>query len=319
MRRSRFFLLGALALALGGCGVAGLQPVPTTMPAAKAGLQPEYRIFYDALEEYGDWVLIEPYGYVFRPNVNFVAWRPYAEGFWVPSDIWGWVWISAEPFGWATYHYGQWLYDRFQGWVWTPGLDWGPAWVNWQLADDYVGWAPVGPPGSDLGGAPGGWYNYVPIGQLGSTSLQTQIVSADQIASKLAVARPIRNLIERNGVTINRGPRFELVERVAGPLARVRLADVPSVGGPKKGPGAGAGSPTVEEETESARRAGEEAASQARSLVERGGSPPPRLSVIRPILVPAPARPAEAGRRAPGRGRGAAPDSGRGAAPDSAR
>ena len=50
----------------------------------------------------GDWTLIEPYGYVFRPHVNFVAWSPYQYGFWAPSDVYGWVWISAEPFGWAT-------------------------------------------------------------------------------------------------------------------------------------------------------------------------------------------------------------------------
>ena len=42
------------------------------------------------------------------------------------------MWISAESFGWATYHYGNWMYDRYQGWVWIPGLDWGPAWVDWQ-------------------------------------------------------------------------------------------------------------------------------------------------------------------------------------------
>jgi len=311
MRPARFLLLGGLAavLALGGCAATGLQAVPPTMPAAKAGLQPEYRIFYDALEEYGDWVLIEPYGYVFRPDVNFVAWRPYNEGFWVPSDTWGWVWISAEPFGWATYHYGLWMYDSFQGWVWTPGLDWGPAWVNWQLADDIVGWAPLGPRGVDLGGIPGGGYTYVPLGQLASTNLKSQIVPADRIAGKLASARPLRNLAERNGVTINRGPKFELVERVSGPLSRVRLSEVAPVAGGKRGPGAGASAPTVEEEVAATQRAAEDAARQARAIAEQGGSPPARLSVIRPVLMPAPGASTPAPeRRAPGRGRGAAAD-----------
>ena len=135
MPRLRTVLALAVALTLAGCASTGYQAVSPTMSAAKAGLQPEYRIFYDALEEYGDWNLIEPYGYVFRPRVSFVAWQPYQEGFWVPSDVWGWVWISSEPFGWATYHYGTWMNDRFQGWVWVPGLDWGPAWVSWQMAD----------------------------------------------------------------------------------------------------------------------------------------------------------------------------------------
>ena len=30
-----------------------------SMPAARAALRPEYRLFYDALIDYGDWVLIE--------------------------------------------------------------------------------------------------------------------------------------------------------------------------------------------------------------------------------------------------------------------
>jgi len=45
-------------------------------------MRPEHRVFYDMLDGQGDWVLIEPYGYVFRPDVNFVAWRPYSNGYW---------------------------------------------------------------------------------------------------------------------------------------------------------------------------------------------------------------------------------------------
>ena len=73
--RTVLALVAALAVALGvaGCATTGFQAVPPTMPAAKAGLPPEFRIFYDALEDYGDWTLIEPYGYVFRPRVSFVA------------------------------------------------------------------------------------------------------------------------------------------------------------------------------------------------------------------------------------------------------
>src|SRR5437867_1632529 len=112
----------AAALAQLSCATTGLTPLPHSQPAERIGLAPEYRVFYDALKDDGDWVYVQPYGYVFRPNVNFITWRPYEDGFWVPSDLYGWVWISAESFGWATYHYGQWLYDRYYGWVWTPGL-----------------------------------------------------------------------------------------------------------------------------------------------------------------------------------------------------
>ena len=77
MPRPRVLALATVALLQLSCAAAGLQSVQPTMPAARAALLPEYRLFYDALVDYGDWVLIEPYGYVFRPNINFVAWSPY--------------------------------------------------------------------------------------------------------------------------------------------------------------------------------------------------------------------------------------------------
>jgi hypothetical protein len=307
MRRARGLILCGMLIALAGCAATGYQSESPTMPAAKAGLQPEYRIFYDALEEYGDWTLIEPYGYVFRPRVSFVAWQPYQEGFWVPSDTWGWVWISSEPFGWATYHYGQWMFDRYEGWVWIPGLDWGPAWVTWQLADQYAGWAPLGPRGIDM---PGGGYTYVPLSQLASTDLKAQIVPADRIASQIALARPVNNTAVRAGVTINRGPRLDVVERATGPLARVRLSEV-APGAPKRGASAGAGASTMslEEQIAATRHAAEDVTRQARTVAGTGAAPPARLSVVRPMLAPPPAAKAAATEeRTPGRGKTAAPD-----------
>jgi hypothetical protein len=110
-----------LALLQLSCATTGMTPDPVSMPAARAGLRPQYRVFYDELVDYGDWILIEPYGFVFRPRTRFNSWSPYYDGFWSPSDNYGWVWVSAEPYGWATYHYGRWLNDDYQGWVWVPG------------------------------------------------------------------------------------------------------------------------------------------------------------------------------------------------------
>src|SRR5262249_27796664 len=64
-------LLSASAAGLLGCASTGFTPVATPMPSARASLQPEYRMFYDALADYGDWKLIQPFGYVFRPRVSF--------------------------------------------------------------------------------------------------------------------------------------------------------------------------------------------------------------------------------------------------------
>ena len=92
--RHRALPLLTTAFALGlfaSCASVGVTPSSQPMSAARAGLMPDYRIFYDALEGTGDWVLVEPLGWVFRPDVNFVAWKPYERGFWTWNDWYGWV------------------------------------------------------------------------------------------------------------------------------------------------------------------------------------------------------------------------------------
>jgi hypothetical protein len=306
MRCSSAIPLAALLLAQLSCAAVGLTPVRQTMPAARLALAPEYRVFYDALEDYGDWTLIEPYGYVFRPDVNFVAWRPYEDGFWVPTDVYGWVWVSAEPFGWATYHYGRWFNDRYQGWVWTPGLDWGPAWVAWEQVDDYVGWAPLAPSprGTDPARIPGGGFTFVPLSQLAATDLKSRLVQPAQIEDRLANARPIKNFFQREGVTINRGPDLTVVENVTGTLPRVDLTETPEIGGLRR-TGAAGRARDAEDQLDATRRAAEQAATQARKISEQGLAPPARLPLLRPVAPPAPGT----GRRAPARGRGGAADS----------
>jgi Family of unknown function (DUF6600) len=102
---------------------------------------------YDqTLTEYGDWIMISPYGNVWKP---FVAntWQPYYYGHWVYSDY-GWTWVSYEPFGWIVYHYGYWLDNQYYGWVWIPADDpWSQARVDWNNYGNYICWAPLPPPG----------------------------------------------------------------------------------------------------------------------------------------------------------------------------
>ncbi len=216
--------------ALTSCATVGsLSPDPDPMPAARASLAPEYRMFYDALQDYGDWTLIEPYGYVFRPFNNVIGWRPYEQGYWAPSDLYGWVWISAEPYGWATYHYGNWVYDSYEGWVWIPGADWAPAWVSWQQSDSYVGWAPSFPSGYSTSSIPGGAYVYVPTGDLANTDLATKVQTREQVgAERLGTPQPVVHVVERGGVRFNAGPSFEDYERRFGPLPRVKIEDAPA-------------------------------------------------------------------------------------------
>lgn len=273
----------ALACSAMSCGIAGLTPAPVSMPAARAGLEPQYRFFYDALADDGDWTLIEPYGWVFRPHVNFVAWRPYQSGFWAPSDIYGWTWISAEPFGWATDHYGQWLYDSFQGWVWVPGPDWGPAWVAWSGDDNVVGWAPLPPAGGNWNGVPGGPYLYVPMSQLSATDLSSHVLKAAQLGAEAERLAPLENPSVHEGVKFNRGPRFEDVARAAGrPISPVKIGvrNPLAPAGAKTKPGA-APLATTADSVAAVRHAAAAQAGQARQIIQSRQDAPATLPLLR--------------------------------------
>jgi len=100
----------------------------------------------DDLNNYGEWVHVTPYGDCWHPYV-VSDWMPFNNGYWVDADA-GWTWISYEPFGWIVYHYGYWYDDSSYGWVWIPSdNEWSPARVDWIDYDDFIGWAPLPPPG----------------------------------------------------------------------------------------------------------------------------------------------------------------------------
>ena len=103
---------------------------------------------YDYLAPFGDWISLDPYGYVWCPRHMGYGWRPYTEGHWIWTDY-GWTWVSDSDWGWMPFHYGRWGFDNDYGWFWTPGTVWGPAWVTWRWSDLYFGWAPI-PPGFDF-------------------------------------------------------------------------------------------------------------------------------------------------------------------------
>lgn len=261
------------------CATTG-PPSPPSQPAAREALDPSLRLFYDALVDYGDWTLIEPYGYVFRPAINNPDWQPYEDGFWSPTDSYGWVWISAEPFGWATYHYGTWFYDRFQGWVWLPGADWGPAWVAWEQSDNYVGWAPAAQNGGQF--VPTGPFVYAPISSLGNTQVRAAIVKKDQLGAEANRLESATNPEPREGVTVPLGPSIVRLERRLGvTLQRTRIEDVLPSGTPtrstQRGSAGAAGNPLIE----TTRRAGEDQARQARVLTERPAHAPAKLPMLR--------------------------------------
>jgi hypothetical protein len=91
-------------------------PPPLTAYEQKAGVPPAAA--YE-LRDYGTWVFVSDYGYVWRPRVA-TGWAPYVYGRWAWVSPFGWTWIAYEPWGWYPYHFGYWFHDPFFGWVWTP-------------------------------------------------------------------------------------------------------------------------------------------------------------------------------------------------------
>jgi hypothetical protein len=106
------------------------------------------------LNDYGEWIYTNNYGYVWRPFrsalSSYADWSPYRYGHWRWVPPYGWTWINDEPWGWATYHYGRWVYDNGY-WFWTPygyyryrRSWWQPALVVINIFNNNVCWYPLG-------------------------------------------------------------------------------------------------------------------------------------------------------------------------------
>ena len=119
-----------------------------------------YDKFYDSdvygaedLNEYGEWINTNKYGWVWKPYNSSVSsysnWSPYRYGHWRWIPVYGWTWVNDEPWGWATYHHGRWIWDGGY-WVWTPYANyrwrrswWRPAMVAIVTWNGSVCWYPL--------------------------------------------------------------------------------------------------------------------------------------------------------------------------------
>jgi hypothetical protein len=102
------------------------------------------------LQRYGRWVQIDTYGNAWVPDYVDVAWTPYSVGRWCYRPMYGWTWISYEPWGWLPYHYGRWYYSSVYGWCWIPGPSysfgfWSPGLVAFYSGPGWISWCPLGP------------------------------------------------------------------------------------------------------------------------------------------------------------------------------
>jgi len=112
-------------------------------------LPEELHGYSNDFDEYGRWVHVREYGYVWTPRlVISTGWAPYRIGrwVWIGGDY---VWVSYEPWGWVPYHYGRWVFVSKIGWCWVPpvrgAVYWGPGFVGWVYTPTYISWVPLGP------------------------------------------------------------------------------------------------------------------------------------------------------------------------------
>jgi hypothetical protein len=210
-------------------------PIPVTSAAAPP-LSAEASFFYDQLAPYGQWMWIDPYGWVWSPNNVAVGWRPYTDGHWVYSDA-GWTWASDQPWGWAAFHYGRWFFEANRGWCWVPGSEWAPAWVAWHWGDDYCGWAAL-PPVIDWQSRSSwdavipnfGWC-FVPRRNFYDRHLVGEIALVARNVTFLGVTREVTHFERRGNVIVNLSLTPELVEKAVGrSVRRLEIAEVNSLG-----------------------------------------------------------------------------------------
>src|SRR5215813_3791371 len=211
-------------------------------------------VVYQALEPYGRWFEHAVWGTVWQPTVE-PGWRPYTRGMWVYSDAEGWYWEAEEPWGWAPFHYGRWLLDTSGTWIWLPDTEWAPAWVAWQVSDDYAGWAPLPPeavwgadgellPATAILAGPGrqSQWCFVRPHQLILPGLYRYLLPPRTADLALAAMRPAYPRRSATGGIVNAGFDVRRLERMTGrPVPRLLLKSVDTPQAARAGGGRGYG------------------------------------------------------------------------------
>ena len=157
--------------------------------------------FRPSLDPYGSWVDDPTYGTTWAPRTEDVGadFTPYdTGGRWDYTDG-SYVWESDYAWGWVCFHYGRWAWS-YGRWLWIPGREYAGAWVEWRVGDDavpYVGWAPMPPAWTWIGGSPVGIgfaasepWSFAAYGDLLGPGLSSRVVVGAPAAALLPRTRP---------------------------------------------------------------------------------------------------------------------------------
>jgi hypothetical protein len=90
------------------------------------------------LNYYGGYTNVPGYGTMWQPYFTGVGWDPFMDGAWSFYPGYGYMFVSAYPWGWMPYRYGNWMFVPGFGWMWQPG-----GWNSWVTVPRYTGTAPV--------------------------------------------------------------------------------------------------------------------------------------------------------------------------------
>jgi FecR protein len=70
---------------------------------------------------YGSFSNISGYGMMWQPFFTGAGWDPFMDGAWSWYPGYGYMFVSAYPWGWMPYRYGNWISIPNRGWMWQPG------------------------------------------------------------------------------------------------------------------------------------------------------------------------------------------------------
>ncbi len=87
-----------------------------------------YRYGLSDLNYYGNYTMIPGYGWGWQPYFIDASWSPFMDGAWMFYPGYGYMWVSAYPWGWMPYMYGSWAFAPGYGWFWQPGY-----WNTWNV------------------------------------------------------------------------------------------------------------------------------------------------------------------------------------------
>jgi len=97
------------------------------------GLQSPYAYGLSDMNYYGNYMNIPGYGMGWQPYFIDANWSPFQDGGWAWYPGYGYMFVSAYPWGWMPYRYGNWNFVPGYGWVWMPGY-----WNTWYAVPTVV-------------------------------------------------------------------------------------------------------------------------------------------------------------------------------------